>query len=140
MSVFYTKRPLRIYINFIIIAFVISFGSFFIPSTKDYQIVVIISVIVFIFDLWRLKTTYTILNNKILRIKFLFIKREILVHEIETIEYSKFSIFSVKFGKANYGLKIKTKDKKLFITPVNELEFVQELLKIKPEINLIKLN
>lgn len=82
-----------------------------------------------------MKTRYSIMEENILQINFLFFKKRIEISSIKKIESSKVTIFyNRSYATSSKGLALTIGDMIFFITPMYEDVFVEELLKINPSI------
>jgi hypothetical protein len=137
MKVFYTKRGLDSYLFLMLLACVIAFTPLFLNAEKDKKFTLIISSLAFMHNLWQLKTRYIILEDGCLQINYLFIKRKINISDIFKIESGKrYQFHNRGYASSLQGLMMSIGNKSIFITPMNEEVFIEELVKINPSIQL----
>lgn len=137
MKVFYSKRGLDSYLFLMLLAFVIAFTPIFIQDSSTVKLTILVALVAMIQRLWELKTTYTILEEELLQINYLFIKKKFDISNINQIERSKrYRFHNRSYASTKNGLDLSIGDKLIFITPMNEEVFIEELVKINPCIQL----
>lgn len=136
MKVFYTKRGLDSYLFLMLLACVIAFTPLIIQDGSTVKLTLLIASVTMIQRLWQLKTRYVILDEGILQINYLFLKKRIKLTDVSNIEKGKFWFYTRYYASTNKGLLFTVSDKTFLITPINEEVFIEELLKINPSIQI----
>lgn len=137
MKVFYTKRGLDSYLFLMLLACVIAFTPLIIQDRSTVKLTLLIASVTMIQRLWELKTTYTILEEGLLQINYLFFKKKFEISNINQIEKGKrYRFHNRSFASTRDGLSLSLGDKLIFITPQNTEVFIEELLKINPSIQV----
>jgi hypothetical protein len=92
------------------------------------------------FMLWVYFNTYYILENNLLKYRSGFLKGKIDITKIHEIHPDKTLWYGLKPALAQNGIIIKfNKYDEIYISPVSNKEFIEELIKINPSI-LVKHN
>lgn len=122
---------------FFLIAHLSSFESNKPFHLKDLFYTTIMIIVFFSFMYFSSNISYTIEGNE-LKIKSLLVKKCFDVSKFTQISRNKSKIIKVeKAATSNKGIIIKyTKYDEIFISPENEKEFIEELLKINPLIKI----
>jgi len=137
MKVFYTKRGLDSYLFLMLMALVISFTPLVIKDSFTVKLTLILAATAIIQRLWELKSSYTILDKGLLQINYLFIKKKLDISNINQIERSKrYRFHNKNYASTRDGLSLSIGDELIFITPLNEKVFIEELLKFNPSIQV----
>jgi hypothetical protein len=136
-----SKRGLVIYLPLAVFPFIFSFGFLYVSQNEPENLMLVfwIFVLLYVFLLTVLKTNYTFSDDK-LKLKLSFFKKTIAINEITKLTRGNhFWFFGWKFALATKGLVLSSnKSLDILITPEQEEEFIEELLKINPAIKIIE--
>lgn len=144
LTIFKSKVDWFFKIVLIVIPIIISVGAYFMsldPSVGKAELFSFIGIFLIIYCLLLLlliKTDYVISNEKLF-CRSGFFKKDFEISSIRKIEKSVSLYVGWKLGLALRGIVIHyNKFDELYISPENENEFIETLLKVNPDIQVIK--
>jgi hypothetical protein len=135
-----SKRGVFIYLPLAIFPFIFSFGFLYVSQNEPENLMLVfwLFVILYVFLLTVLKTSYTFIENT-LKLKLSFFRKTIKVKDITAIKKGNhFWFIGWKFALATKGLVLSSNNSMdILISPEKEEEFIEEMLKINPDIKIV---